>query len=255
MDDQRWVQCTPSEYAWERAALEYLKQIIPAGAPYRAWANAEFLGADGSVNEIDLLLITRAGITVLEVKSWAGTLIGDAGTWQQTHREPVDNPVISATRKARKLKGLLQAQPAMRGRRVPWIDGAVFLSDPELKVQLRPEGRAHVYGPQGQRGLARIGDYIATPGPVDASMSKALATAIQLAGIRQSQRARTVGSFRLEMPAYQEGPGWQDFVGRHQRFTDDPPRRIRIYLARGADSRAERPELVRAAEREYRSTR
>ena len=122
----------------------------------------------------------------------------------------------------------------MRGRRVPWTDGAVFLSDPELKVQLRPEGRAHVYGPQGQRGLARIGDYIATQGQVDASVSKALATAIQQAGIRQSQRARTVGSFRLEMPAYQEGPGWQDFVGRHQRFTDDPPRRIRIYLARGA---------------------
>jgi Nuclease-related domain len=186
------------------------------------------------------LLITRAGITVLEVKSWTGTLIGDAGTWQQTHREPVDNPVIGATRKARKLKGLLQAQPAMRGRQVPWIDGAVFLSDPELRVQLRPEGRAHAYGRQGQRGLARIGDYIATPRPVDASMSKALATAIQHAGIRQSQRARTVGSFRLEMPAYQEGPGWQDFVGRHQRFTDDPqpsatPRR------RWRTARASRP--------------
>jgi hypothetical protein len=145
VDDRRWVQCTPSEYAWERAALDYLKQIIPAGEPYQAWANAEFLGGDGSVNEIDLLLITPSGLTVLEVKSWSGTLIGDAGTWQQTHREPVDNPVISATRKARKLKSLLQAQPAMRGRRVPWVDGAVFLSDPELKVQLRPEGRAHVY--------------------------------------------------------------------------------------------------------------
>jgi hypothetical protein len=157
---------------------------------------------------------------VLEVKSWSGALIGDAGTWQQTHREPVDNPVISATRKARKLKSLLQAQQAVRGRRVPWIDGAVFLSDPELDVQLRPEGRAHVYGPQGQRALSKIVDYFAAPGPVDAGLSKALARAIDQAGIRQSQRARTVGSFPLEMPAYQEGPGWQDFVGHHQRFTD-----------------------------------
>ncbi|MGH3219869.1 MAG: BREX system serine/threonine kinase PglW [Streptosporangiaceae bacterium] len=255
MDDRRWVQCTPSEYAWERAALAYLKEIIPAREPYRAWANAEFLGQDGSVNEVDLLLITPAGITVLEVKSWSGTLIGDAGTWQQTHREPVDNPVISATRKARKLKSLLQAQQAVRGRRVPWIDGAVFLSDPELDVQLRPEGRAHVYGPQGQRALSKIVDYFAAPGPVDAGLSKALARAIDQAGIRLSQRARTVGSFRLDMPAYQEGPGWQDFVGHHQRFTDDPPRRIRIYLASGAESRAERQELVRAAEREYRSLR
>lgn len=61
-----------SEYAWERAALDYLKHTIPVGEPYRAWANAEFLGADGSVNEVDLLLITPAGITVLEVKSWSG---------------------------------------------------------------------------------------------------------------------------------------------------------------------------------------
>jgi hypothetical protein len=65
MGDSRWVQCTPSEFAWEHAALAYLKEIIPDRAPYRAWANAEFLGQDGSVNEIDLLLITPAGITVL----------------------------------------------------------------------------------------------------------------------------------------------------------------------------------------------
>jgi serine/threonine protein kinase len=255
MDDRRWVQCTPSEFAWERAALGYLKEIIPAREPYRAWANAEFLGQDGSVNEIDLLLITPAGITVLEVKSWAGTLVGDAGTWQQTHREAVDNPVIGATRKARKLKSLLAAQQAMRGRRVPWIDGAVFLSNPDLDVQLRAEGRAHVYGPPGQRSLSAVTGYIAAPGTVDAGLSKALARAIDQAGIRQSQRARTVGSFRLDMPAYHEGPGWQDFLGRHQHFADDPPRRIRIYLASGTESRAERQELVRAAEREYRSLR
>jgi hypothetical protein len=145
--------------------------------------------------------------------------------------------VISATRKARKLKSLLQAQPAMRGRRVPWIDGAVFLSDPELEIQLRPEGRAHVYGPQGQRGLPNIVDYLKLRGQVDAGLSRALANAIQQAGIRQSQRARTVGTFRLDLPAYQEGPGWQDFVGHHERFADDPPRRIRIYLASGAESR------------------
>jgi serine/threonine protein kinase len=255
MDDRRWVQCTPSEYAWERAALAYLKEILPGHEPYRAWANAEFMGRDGSVNEIDLLLINPAGITVLEVKSWSGVLTGDAGTWQQTHREPVDNPVIGATRKARKLKGLLQAQQAMRGRRVPWIDGAVFLSDPELEVQLKPEARAHVYGPQGQRALPSIVDYLTKPGPVDATLSRALSRAIDQAGIRQSQRARTVGSFRLVLPAYQEGPGWQDFVARHQRFTDDPPRRVRIYLASGADNRAERQVLVKAAEREYRSLR
>lgn len=255
MDDSRWVQCTPSEYAWERAALAYLKEIIPDREPYRAWANAEFLGQDGSVNEVDLLLITPRGMTVLEVKSWSGTLVGDAGTWQQTHRAAVDNPVIGATRKARKLKSLLQAQSVLRARRIPWIDAAVFLSDPGLEVKLRPEGRAHVYGPQGQAALENIADYLNEDGPVDAGLSKLLGRAIGLAGIRMSQRSRTVGSFRLDMPAYQEGPGWQDFVGHHQVIADDPARRIRIYLASGAESQSERRELVRAAEREYRSLR
>jgi Nuclease-related domain len=74
MDDGRWTQCTPSGYAWERAALAYLKTLTPKEEPYRAWANAEFVGKDGSVNEVDLLLITPARIIVLEIRSWSGTL-------------------------------------------------------------------------------------------------------------------------------------------------------------------------------------
>jgi serine/threonine protein kinase len=255
MSDVRWTQCTPSEYAWERAALAYLKALFPNEEPYRAWANAEFIGSDGSVNEVDLLLITPARIIVLEVKSWSGVLVGDAGTWQQTHRAPVDNPVVGATRKARKLKSLLAAQPAMRGLRVPWIEGAVFLSDANLDVQLQPDGRAHVYGRHSQDALSSILDHITEPGPVDARLSQALTRAVDQAGMRPSQRARTVGSLRLQMPALQEGPGWQDFLARHQRFPDDPPRRVRIYLASGVDSGEERSRLVRAAEREYRALR
>ena len=255
MDDARWVQCTPSEYAWERSALAYLKSVIPNREPYRAWANAEFVGADGSVNEIDLLLITQAGIVLVEVKSWSGVLTGDAGTWQQEHRAPVDNPVIGANRKARKLKSLLAAQQSLRNRRVPWVDGIVFLSEPTLDVQLTPEGRANVYGLKGQGALPSVTDYLARTGSVDASLARAIRRAIEQAGIRESQRARTVGSFRLQLPAIQEGPGWQDFAARHERFPEDPARRIRVYLAGRAESSAERQLLVRAAEREYRSLR
>jgi serine/threonine protein kinase len=255
MDDVRWTQCTPSEYAWERSALAYLKSIIPDREPYRAWANAEFIGADGSVNEMDLLLIAPAGIILIEVKSWSGVLTGDAGTWQQEHRAPVDNPVIGANRKARKLKSLLAAQPALRGRRLPWVDGIVFLSESALDVRLAHEGRANVYGPKGQRALPSITDYFTKPGPVDTSLGRAIRRAIEQAGIRESQRARTVGSFRLQLPAIQEGPGWQDFAARHERFPEDPPRRVRIYLVGRAESAVERQFLVRAAEREYRSLR
>jgi serine/threonine protein kinase len=255
VDDARWTQCTPSEYAWERSALAYLKSVIPDREPYRAWANAEFIGADGSVNEIDLLLIAPAGVVLVEVKSWSGILTGDAGTWQQEHRAPVDNPVIGANRKARKMKSLLAAQPALRGRRLPWVDGVVFLSEPALEVRLTSEGRANVYGTKGQPSLPSIAGYLTRQGPVDASLGRAIRRAIEQAGIRESQRARTVGSFRVQLPAIQEGPGWQDFAARHERFPEDPPRRVRIYLADRAESAGERQLLVRAAEREYRSLR
>jgi hypothetical protein len=86
---------------------------------------------------------------------------------------------------------------------------------------------------------------------VDADLSGALARAVDQAGIRQSQRVRTVGSLRLEMPSFQEGVGWQDFLARHRRFADDRPRRVRIYLASGVELRDQREQLVRAAEREY----
>lgn len=251
MDDERWTQCTPSEYAWERAALGYLKGQLPNTDPYRAWANAEFLGSDGSVNEIDLLLVTPAGIVVLEIKSWSGVVVGDAGTWRQTHRAPVDNPVIGANRKARKLKSLLVSKPAMRGRRVPWVEGAVFLSDARLEIRLTSEGRAHVFGRHDQTQLPSFLDFARQPGRVDGELSGALARAVDQAGIRPSQRARTVGSLRLELPAFQEGAGWQDFLARNQRFPDDRPRRVRIYLASGVESVHRRDQLVRAAEREY----
>ena len=188
MDDARWTQCTPSEYAWERSALAYLKSVIPDREPYRAWANAEFIGADGSVNEIDLLLIAPGGIVLVEVKSWSGVLTGDAGTWQQDLRA-LENPVIGANRKARKLRSLLAAQPSLRGRRLPRVDGIVFLSEPTLDVQLMPEGKANVYGPRGQGALPSISEYLIKPGLVDASLSRAIKRAIEQAGIRESEHA------------------------------------------------------------------
>jgi len=102
LDDARWTQCTPSEFAWERAALTWLHTILPSGEPFRAWANGEFVAGDGSVNEVDVVLITPAGVSLVEIKSWRGHLSGDGTTWQQHHRAPVDNPVRPRTWCARR---------------------------------------------------------------------------------------------------------------------------------------------------------
>ena len=254
MHDERWTQCTPSEYAWERAALAYLKTLLPSRDPFRAWSNAEFIADDGSVNEVDLLVLTANGLTVVEIKSWKGPISGDGTTWRQARRASVDHPLLVTNRKAKRLKSMLQRTAAMRGKKVPFVEAAVFLSESDVDVTaVSGNGLSHVYGRAGHSGLPSLIEHLARPGPLDNEPGrvKALNRAIgQEIGLKPSPRSRTVGSFRLESAPIQEGPGWQDFVAAHERFGDDR-RRVRIYLRARADSHQQAEHLTRAAHREY----
>lgn len=65
----RWKAITQSEYAWEQEAIQYIKDRLPDRDPYRAWANFEFIADDGSINEVDLLVLTPQGFFIVEIKS------------------------------------------------------------------------------------------------------------------------------------------------------------------------------------------
>lgn len=56
--DKLWKQITPSDFAWEREALAFLKENLPNHEPYRAWANFEFIVQGGAINEVDVLVLT-----------------------------------------------------------------------------------------------------------------------------------------------------------------------------------------------------
>ena len=73
--DRAWIQVTPSEFSWERDALAFLKQRLPDHEPYRAWANFEFV-LDGSIGEVDALVVSPKGVFLIEIKSWPGELRG-----------------------------------------------------------------------------------------------------------------------------------------------------------------------------------
>src|SRR3954463_16046426 len=81
--ERNWVQVTPSEFSWERDALAFLKRNLPDHEPYRAWANFEFV-LDGSIGEVEKLVVSPKGVFLVEIKSWPGELRGDAGTWRRT---------------------------------------------------------------------------------------------------------------------------------------------------------------------------
>src|SRR5260370_7744262 len=70
---------------------------------------------------------------LVEVKSQPGAIDGDAHSWIWTtdgRRHTVDNPLLLANRKAKRLASLLKRQAAFgRGaNRAPWVTEAIFLS-------------------------------------------------------------------------------------------------------------------------------
>ena len=36
MESTRWIEVTPSQFAWEREALDYIKARLPDGEPFSA---------------------------------------------------------------------------------------------------------------------------------------------------------------------------------------------------------------------------
>jgi Nuclease-related domain len=102
-----WNTIAESNFPWEREALEFVRQRFPSHEPYRAWTNFEFIGTDGSINEIDLLVFTPHGFFLVEIKSRPGRLFGHAGTWTwevDGRLFTSNNPLIAANTKAKKLR-------------------------------------------------------------------------------------------------------------------------------------------------------
>jgi Nuclease-related domain len=92
---------TEPQFPWERSALTYLRERLPDQEPFRAWSNFEFIAEDGSINEVDLMVVSLYKIYLVEIKSRPGRVSGDAGTWTWTHEGrsfTEDNPLLLANR-------------------------------------------------------------------------------------------------------------------------------------------------------------
>jgi serine/threonine protein kinase len=269
LSSERWKEVSPSQFAWEREALDFIRQGLPDCEPYRAWSNFEFIADDSSINEVDLLVFTPQGFFVIEIKSRPGILTGDALTWMWSHdgRETaMDNPIFLANRKAKKLKALLSRQKACRDVRFPFVDALIFCSNSELECRLQGNARLRVclrdtpgdLGRPARAGILaalrrREADGLGpTPfGQFDAPTARAISRAMEQAGIRQSQRARRVGDYRLTKLIFENPLGlYQDWEAEHFQLPSSK-RFVRLYLAAASASSSERETLKRAARREY----
>ncbi len=248
-----WKQITPSDFSWEREALEYLRTELPDHEPYRAWANFEFIAQDGSINEVDLLVLTPKGLFLVEIKSHPGEISGDAGTWVWTHdgrRRVFDNPRLLADRKAKKLASLLKSQrSALKTiERIPFINTLVFLSAENIINKLQGPARQQVCTRKTVLDeLCQTNEYW-THKKLDRPASKAVSRALEEAGIKESLRSRRVGLYELT-ELIDEADHFQDWFATHSETGIQ--RRIRIYLTYGKS--AEQAEtLQKAAKLEFR---
>ncbi|WP_295579595.1 BREX system serine/threonine kinase PglW [uncultured Lamprocystis sp.] len=251
--DKLWKQITPSDFAWEREALVFLKGQLPDHEPYRAWANFEFIAQDGSINEVDNLILTPKGFFLIEIKSHPGEISGDAGTWVWTHegrRRVFDNPRLLADRKAKKLTSLLESQrSALKAKeRIPFIETLVFLSAENVVNKLLGPTRLQVCTRKNVMDALCSIDSGWTHRQLDRPLSKVVARALEEAGIKESLRARRVGLYALDA-LLDEADHFQDWLATHAET--GVQRRIRIYLTHGK-SEQEAATLRRAAKLEFR---
>lgn len=259
----RWKVITQSPHSHEREALDFVRSLLPDHEPYRGWVNFEFQGSDGSLNEVDLLVLTPKGVFVVEIKGWPGELRGDWGSWVWTHAgisRTVENPLTLLNRKCKRLKSFLERNWAGAKCDVPFLQPLVFLSDAKLNVRIDPSATMHVAVRTPQKEVQGLREAIIEITPdhyqrllaerrrIDKVHAKALAQALEKGGIRPTKRR--VGDYELGTLLL-DGPGFQDFAASHSSI-EGVQKRIRLYsVAQSADAEV-RGTIQRAAEREFR---
>jgi serine/threonine protein kinase len=271
MQEGRWETVTPSQFQHERDALKHVQNLLPDTEPYRVWSNFTFTAQSGHVHEVDLLVSAPSGLYLIEIKSLNGRLTSSGSSWILTRpagsgNRSFDNPLHLADLKAKRLKALLQNE--VRRQRldlhIPFIQAAVFLSNPGLDVSSLPDHQLHwVFGPQPgpEAPRERAGalppvwsGLLARP-PRDErrrvlpELSRALPKLLHGIGIARSRRHLQVGSWQLDPQPFDSGPTWQDHLARHAQLPAER-RRIRIYLVERNAVEAERASIARAARRE-----
>lgn len=272
----RWHRVTPSSFPWEDEAINFLQAGIVDVDPNRGWSNFEFISG-GVISEVDVFLLTRKGAFLIEIKSTPGRLVGDQ-QWWTFHRpdggqSTMENPLLGVNRKAKRIKSLLDFRwrnvaSSNALARPPFIQPVVFLSDPELAVDLTPDARAHVFGRDGSPVVAKnalpgIIEGVSNIGAVEANdlrfsqlntpTTQAVAAALEAIGIKESNHTRRVGSWLLRLDTVSERPGIQDFVADHEQ-TAGVQRRIRIYSRQPQMSDDQATSLRLAADREFQAS-
>jgi len=246
-----------------------VRERLPDIDPYRAWVNFEFIADDGTINEVDLLVLTPRGFFLVEIKSKPGVLTGDRATWVWTHEgrsHTQDNPIILANRKSKKLASLLKRQKSCQKIRVPYLEPLIFCSNADLDCRLQGVDRYRICLRDQEQTTSRpaVPGIMAAlkfrkvdgltdnfEGVIDRPTAGAISRAMEQAGIRPSQKSRRVGDLILGRLLFDSPTGtYQDWEANHSTFTKTV-RRVRIYSVATGVPAVDRETIRKAAKREF----
>ncbi|HPY25025.1 MAG TPA: NERD domain-containing protein [Mycobacterium sp.] len=108
MKDGRWVTIADSQFPHEKQGLEIVKALLPDAPPFRAWANFEFRDNRGRWHEVDLLVLARDCLYLIELKHYRGILTGNDHVWLRSGHRAEDSPLLLTRRKAQYFSSLLK---------------------------------------------------------------------------------------------------------------------------------------------------
>lgn len=261
-----WNSISESEFPWERDALAFIRNGLPASSPIQVWSNFEFMAEGGAIYEVDALVVGPWGAFLIEIKSLPGVISSQAGSWiwrDGTTYKTRDNPLPLANRKCKALKSLLERQPAFKRSKahVPFIEPLIFCSDENNVLQLlgpqangvclrdRPGGSVPgIIGAISRREAPGL--RIHQRSPITKDQIRAFVTGVEQISLKPVQKVRKAGDYVLDGLFHDSPLGtYQEWLGHHVRIKSGP-RLIRVYLE-GLQGETERSTLRRAAEREF----
>jgi serine/threonine protein kinase len=265
---ERWVEVTPSQFTHEAEGLGIIRALLPSSAPFRAWSNLEFRDGYGKWHEVDLVVLGRRRLHLVELKYYTGALRGDDLTWRRDGHRAEDSPLKLARRKAQRLATKLQDELVRWAQEtgatipeartvVPYVQEAVFLHHPGIRCLLPSASRMDLFGLDGsehETGLPGISERVLEPPTphqaVGANRDNIIAALMARIGIVQ-RRQREAGSWVIDEDPLGEGDGWQDWPAFHRVATTERGR-IRFLVTPPGAAATTRAKVRQVAEHEYR---
>lgn len=262
---KQWRSLGEAASAAEAEALLAVRALLPDDAVTHAWANLSFIDLQGRTAEVDLLLLSKVGFFVVELKGWHGTIAGDQQNWRITSPsgqvQHERNPYFATEQKAKRLRSLLeQVQPNQQAaKQVPYVGALVVLHGRGSKVALPGTAATGVVALDGfdVEGLpVLLSQFLTTPPAnahhlIDGPRATQIRTVIQHAGFTPTPKNRYVGQYSLEKAdPLQTGPSWQDLLAVHPA-APNVRRRVRVFDVPPGASAEHRQQVELAARREF----